>query len=85
MGRQWIEGFKELDNIDLDTMLDIHLKGNHYPPVHSSFIPVCKEAIECCNDEDYNKQIKMPNGIVKSAMGIVEGLHLDSFLEEREF
>lgn len=84
MGRQWIEGFIE-NETDIETLLSIHLTGNHYPPVSKDFIPSCKEAIECCNSEDYNKQIKMPNGVTKSASFIVEGLHLETFLDEQEY
>ena len=81
MGRQWIEGFMENEK-DIDTLLHIHLRGNHYPPVHTDFIPTCKQAIEFCNEGKYNKKIKMPNGITKTALEIVEGLHLESFLCE---
>lgn len=81
MGRQWIEGFKEVET-DLTTLLTIHLTGNHFPPVSTDFIPSCKEAIDACNIENYDKQITMPNGITRSASFIVEGLHLDTFLSE---
>ena len=84
MGRLWIEGFKESE-VNLDTLLNIHLTGNHFPPVSTNFIPSCKEAIQSCNEEDYDKQITMPNGITKSASYIVEGLHLETFLDEQLF
>ena len=83
MGRQYIEGFKEL-GVGQDQMLRIHLQGNHYPPVDLHFVPDCKRAINACNKGDYNKKIKMCNGITKTASEIVEGLHLDTFLEEVE-
>lgn len=84
MVRQYIEGFMDMEN-DLDTLLRIHLQGNHYPPVHPDFIPACKEAIAACNEENYNKKIKMCNGITKTAYEIVEGLHLDSFLDQEDY
>lgn len=79
-----VEGGK----LSLDDALEWHLRGNHYPPVHRSFIPIAKKAIEICqqglyeeNPKLYNKRIKMPNGLVRTAAEIVEGLHLDGFLK----
>ena len=75
--------------ISLDEALRYQLECNHYPPVHRSFIPIAKKAIKICQqglDEDnsslYNKRIKMPNGLTKTAAEIVEGLHLHSFLRQ---
>jgi len=61
-----------------------HLQYNHYPPVHESFVPVAQKAIELVNKGEYSTKIEMPNGRVLSAAEIVEGLHLESFLEEDE-
>ena len=84
MGNLWIEDFK--GRISEEGRLKIHLQNNHYPPVHSAFIPACKEAIEACQpwNSDYDKQIKLCNGKVKSAAEIVKGLHLHSFITEDE-
>ena len=83
MGRQYIEGFMDQD-ISLDQLLTIHLQGNHYPPVSVEFVPVCKEVIDHCNNEEYDHVITMPNGIKKTAYDIVEGLHLDTFLDPED-
>ena len=82
MGNNYIQGFMEVEN-DLDTLLMIHLTGNHYPPVSADFIPVCKEAIKHCNSirSKYTKIITMPNGIKKTAWEIVDGLHLECFID----
>ncbi len=83
MGRMYIEGFKD-QGIGLDQLLKIHLTGNHYPPVSLDFIPACKEAIEYCNAEESTSDVMLPNGIKKEAWQVVEGLHLDSFLDLAE-
>ena len=84
MGSNYIEGFKDLVQ-DIDTLLQIQLQGNHYPPVSLDFIPACKEAISAGNDLDYGRQITMCNGKTMTAGAIIEGLHLETFLIEEEY
>ena len=78
MGRLALEDM--LNHADADTALDWHLRGNHFPPIHPDFHPSAKQAIELCNARQGQTPITMPNGITKTAIGIVEGLHLESFL-----
>lgn len=80
MGSQYINGFID-QGIDQDTALKIQLQANHFPPVDLDFIPACKAALDACNCEDYEKEIKLPNGRILTAARIVEGLHLECFLE----
>lgn len=70
--------------LSLDDSLSIHLRSNHYPPVHPVFIPIARKAIELANAGDWDAVIDMPNGISKSVSGIIEGLHLDAFLDDVE-
>jgi hypothetical protein len=80
----------ELASGDLDVSLRdsiaIQLRSNHYPPVPLSMIDPCIEAIEACNDEDYDKLIKLPEGVSwrgqdsAPANAIVEGHHLDAWV-----
>ncbi len=81
MGRMYIEGFKKM-GVKGDELLRIHLQGNHFPPVDPSFIPACKKAIEAAKEESWNKLVELPNGRIKTAGEIIEGLHLETFLEE---
>lgn len=80
MGSTFIRGFLE-DGMDIDKALEIHLQYNHYPPVDLAFIPACKMALEFANMDDWNEKIKLPNGRILDVADIVEGLHLDAFLE----
>jgi hypothetical protein len=47
--------------------------------VHPSFVPVAIEAINKVNECEGGTILKMPNGVEKTAYGIVEGLHLDTW------
>lgn len=69
-----------IEHAQRDQALAWHLQSNHYPPVHSSFIPAANTAIDACNKGKYKKKIKMPNGITKTASDIIEGLHLENFV-----
>lgn len=76
--------------ISLRTALGWHLSSNHYPPVPESMIEPCVLAIEAAGDEDWNRQIDLPEGVTwrgetsAPAHAIIEGHHLDSFLTTEE-
>jgi len=78
----------ELLDLDLETQIGIHLSANHYPPVPSSMIQPCIDAIDAYWDEDYNKLIEMPKGVsyrgsnFAPASAIVKQHHLDAWLPE---
>lgn len=87
MGSNLARDISEMDNLKLEQKLLMHLQNNHYPPIHSDFVETAKKAIEFAQqaiDEEepkyWEEKIKMPNGIVKTVSGIVEGLHLEFFL-----
>jgi len=76
----------ELFDLDLETQLKIHLQANHYPPVPSSMVKPCIEAIDAFYDEDYDREIPMPVGMTYKlkktapAWAIIEQHHLDAWL-----
>jgi hypothetical protein len=61
-----------------------HLQANHFPPVSSDFLPAARKAIKEGNKGNWSKEIKMPNGVIKKVSEIIEGLHLDEFLDNQE-
>jgi hypothetical protein len=69
--------------LDLETQLAYHLQGNHYPPVPLSMVQPCIEAIDAYYDEDYRREIDLPQGVLwrgqvtAPASAIVEQHHLD--------
>lgn len=78
-------------NLDMETQIGIHLRGNHYPPVPSSMIKPCIEAIDAVNDLGlWSADIELPEGvswkgnIVAPAHAIIEAHHLHSWIIERE-
>ena len=59
-----------------------HLAYNHYPPVPFKFLPVCKKAIRFGNMGKFDYMITLPNGLIKTVGEIIEGLHLNHFLDD---
>jgi hypothetical protein len=77
--------------LGLETQMTIHLTSNHYPPVPTSMVPVCIEAIDAVNtDGDWDRQITLPEGVSwrgmseVSASVIIEAHHLELWLIEKE-
>ena len=81
----------DLLDLDLDTQIQIHLTSNHYPPVPTSMVAPCIDAIDAYYDEDYNKLIEMPEGVsyrgekFAPASAIIEQHHLDAWLPESDY
>ena len=73
--------------LDLETQLGYHLQGNHYPPVPLSMVQPCIEAIDAAYDEDFDREIAMPEGVsykgsnVAPAWAIIEQHHLSWFID----
>lgn len=80
MGR--LQAKKMVARLSREQTLHWHLQYNHYPPVDSVFIPAAEEAIERANAGDWDSVIAMPNGKSLTVAQIVEGLHLETFLEQ---
>ena len=76
--------------ISLENAIGMHLQGNHYPPVPLSMVAPCIEAIDAAYDEDYNREIEMPEGVsykgrtTAPAWAIIEQHHLSPWLPENE-
>jgi hypothetical protein len=78
--------------LEREGAIAIHLRLNHYPPVPSSMVGPCLEAIEIAQrsqwgDADASDPVTLPNGVTwrgedsAPAWSIVEGFHLDQFIE----
>lgn len=76
--------------LSLDAQLRYHLTANHYPPVPTSMVATCIEAVEAYNDEDPDRLITLPFGILwrgltaAPAKTIIEAHHLDAWLVDWE-
>lgn len=82
MGRLQAEDL--VAELQTEQALRLHLQCNHYPPVNSVFIPVAKDAIDRANKGEYDTVLEMPNGKSLSVSQVIEGLHLDCFLDQEE-
>lgn len=86
MGRSGVEDM--LEWVSEDTALEWHLQSNHYPPIHPSFVPVAKQAIDramVALDEPiaWEEKVVLPSGRTMTVRAMVDGLHLWPFVEAR--
>lgn len=71
---------------DLRQGLTWHLRGNHYPPVPSSMVDPCMDAIYAYVEGDPYRRIALPDGITfkgepeAPTMDIIEQHHLWEFV-----
>ena len=49
--------------IDMESAIAMHLRGNHYPPVPSSMVSPCIEAIDAYWEENLDKEIELDFGL----------------------
>ena len=76
--------------LDLESAIGYHLQGNHYPPVPLSMVQPCIDAIDAYYEDDFNKEIEMPEGVfykgrtTAPAWAIIEQHHLNAWLPENE-
>jgi hypothetical protein len=87
MGRNFTEGMAEAERdglIDLNTAIRHHLQHNFYPPVHTAFVDTALEAITNANNGDYDTEVTMANGLVRTTAFVIDGLRLEAFIYETE-
>lgn len=89
MGSMYAAGIAETD-LSLETQIEWHLKGNHYPPIPSSMVTPCVEAIDAYWEDDLDKEITLPEGVLyrgnptAPAREIIINHHLDAWCTEDE-
>ncbi len=87
MGRFALVGM--LETADFEQALAWHLSSNHFPPISEVFDSAV-EAIEAGHDEDWDRDIALPDGVTwrdqdyAPAWACIEGWHLDGFLYTEE-
>jgi hypothetical protein len=88
MGRNFATELSTMDTMPLEQQINLHLQYNFYPPVPSSMVQPCIEAIDAYWDDDIYREIEMPLGVsyrgsdTAPAHAIVEQHRLDSWLSE---
>jgi hypothetical protein len=89
MGHVTAMGIAETE-LTLEQQLDWHLRGNHFPPVPSSMITPCVEAIDCYWADELDKEIDLPEGVTyrgkktAPAREIIINHHLDAWCVDAE-
>jgi hypothetical protein len=90
MGRMFAEGLAETQ-LSLKAQIEIHLTNNHYPPLPAFMADVCLEAIEAGNEEEWDREIAMPEGVTYKgqttapAWAIIEQHHLDNWIDSEDY
>lgn len=59
-----------------------HLQHNHYPPISLIYLTVVREALEYARAGDFTSEVQLPSGRSVQVSKIVEGCHLDAFLDD---
>ena len=97
MGHTFATELAAMDQMPLDLQLSTHLQYNFYPPVPSSMVQSCVDAINAYWNEDYDHEIELPQGVeyrgqtTAPAHAIVEQhrlgpwtINLDDYLDDDE-
>jgi hypothetical protein len=88
MGRNMAYELSDTDlfpEMELEQAITMQLRGNHYPPVPYSMVPICIDAIYAYNAGDATKEIKLPEGVLwrgqeyAPAAAIIDSHHLDAW------
>jgi hypothetical protein len=76
--------------LTLEQQIGWHLHSNHFPPVPSSMIQPCIDAIDAYWEGNLQKMISLPEGVgykgltVAPAIAIIEQHHLDAWLVDED-
>jgi hypothetical protein len=77
--------------LDMESAIAMHLRGNHYPPVPLSMVPVCIEAIDAYWEGDLQRECLLPEGVTYKngqdtapAWAVIEQHHLDAWCTESD-
>jgi len=68
MGSTFAKDLATMDGLTMETAIEIHLTSNFYPPVPSSMVKPCIEAIDAYWNNDTDRYISMPDGVFYKGM-----------------
>jgi hypothetical protein len=90
MGRMFVEGLKDMTDLELEDWVSLHFQSNCYPPIPQIMVQSAVAAIQACNKGDYNEVIELPMGVTYrdsqfcDAWTFVEQHRLEGFVEEQD-
>ena len=94
MGRLGAESMREIGDdmgVSLRQQLSWHLTGNHYPPVPTSMIEPCIQAIEAVREGDHEREVVLPEGVLwrgreaAPAHAIMSAHHLEAWCDDEDY
>jgi hypothetical protein len=91
MGLNFATELSTTDTMPLEQQINIHLQYNFYPPIPSSMVQPCIDAINAYWNEDIYAEIEMPLGVsyrgsnYAPAHAIVEQHRLDPWLDTDDY
>jgi hypothetical protein len=87
MGSQFARDLAGTESLTLEQQLHYHLTSNFYPPIPSSMVQPCLEAIEAFHEDNLEQAIKLPAFVsyrgesYATAAAIIEGHRLEPWLD----
>ena len=87
MGSQLARDLAGSELLTLEQQLHYHLKSNFYPPIPSSMLKPCLEAIDAFYEDNLEQAIKLPAFVsyrgesYATAAAIIEGHRLEAWLD----
>lgn len=91
MGLNFATELSAMDTMPIEAQINMHLQYNFYPPVPSSMVQPCIDAINAYWNDDIYAEIEMPQGVsyrgsdFAPAHAIVDQHRLGPWVEEDEF
>jgi hypothetical protein len=74
--------------LDMESAIAMHLRVNHYPPVPTSMVQPCIDAIDAYWEDSIERHIDLPEGVLWRGetyapdWAIIESHHLDSWCQD---
>jgi hypothetical protein len=91
MGLNFATELSAMDTMPIEAQINMHLQYNFYPPIPSSMVQPCIDAINAYWNEDIYAEIEMPQGVsyrgsnYAPAHAIVEQHRLDPWLDTEDY
>jgi hypothetical protein len=91
MGLNFATELSAMDTMPIEQQINLHLQYNFYPPVPSSMVQSCIDAIDAILNEDYFAEIELPQGVeyrgsnFAPAQAIADNHRLDAWLMNDDY
>ena len=91
MGLNFATELSTMDTMSMEQQINLHLQYNFYPPIPSSMVQPCIDAINACWNDVPDAAIEMPQGVYyrssnyAPAHAIVEQHRLDPWLDSDDY